>query len=78
MNEQIKMSGLIRNQVQVLEEELGEAKQNYASYHLDENADWRCRDNARTKCKVIEGQIFILNKLEKDFASMASAQLVGA
>lgn len=76
MNE--KMTGLIKNQVHVLEEELAEAKQSFASYHLDENADWRCRDNARTKCKIIEGQIFILEKLEKDLFKMTNTSLATA
>ena len=63
--------GLIRNQKIVLEEELNEAKLKYADVAL-EDENWSGKYERKMACKVLEGQIFILGKLEKDFENMLS------
>lgn len=70
MNDQQKITGLINNQIEVLNDELYAAKNDYASYHLDETVEWRIRDTAKLKCKVIEAQMSILQKLGRDFSDM--------
>ena len=61
--------GLIKNQMIVLEEDLREAKLRYADVAL-EKENWSGKYEREMDCKVIEGQMAILNKLEKDFECM--------
>ena len=61
--------GLIKNQMIVLEEDLREAKLRYADVAL-EKENWSGKYEREMECKVIEGQMRILNKLEKDFECM--------
>ena len=61
--------GLIKNQMIVLEEDLREAKLRYADVAL-EKENWSGKYEREMDCKVIEGQMRILNKLEKDFECM--------
>ena len=61
--------GLIKNQKIVLEEELNEAKLKYADVAL-EDENWSGKYERKMACKVLEGQIFILSKLEKDFENI--------
>jgi len=58
--------GLIKNQMIVLEEDLREAKLRYADVAL-EKENWSGKYEREMDCKVIEGQMRILSKLEKDF-----------
>lgn len=64
MDEQSKFLGIIKNQILVLEEELKQAKIEYADMELDSN-DWQCKTDRKIKCKVLEGQIAILQKMEQ-------------
>ena len=61
--------GLIKNQMLVLEEDLREAKLRYADVALEKD-NWSGKYEREMDCKVIEGQMAILNKLEKDFECM--------
>ena len=61
--------GLIKNQMIVLEEDLREAKLRYADVAL-EKENWSGKYEKEMDCKVIEGQMKILSKLEKDFECM--------
>lgn len=61
--------GLIKNQIIVLDEELNEAKLRYADVALEEE-NWSAKYERKQACKIIEGQIAILNKLQNDFESM--------
>ena len=61
--------GLIKNQKLVLEDELREAKLRFADVAL-ERENWSGKYEREMACKVIEGQIAMLNKLETDFECM--------
>ena len=61
--------GLIKNQMLVLEEDLREAKLRYADVALEKD-NWSGKYEREMDCKVIEGQMAILIKLEKDFECM--------
>ena len=61
--------GLIKNQLLILEDDLREAKLRYADVAL-EKENWSGKYEREMDCKVIEGQMRILNKLEKDFECM--------
>lgn len=66
MTPQQAISGLIKNQMIVLDEELDVAKKRYADADLnDEN--WSGKYERKIECKVLRGQISILNKIHKDF-----------
>lgn len=61
--------GLIKNQIIVLGEELNDAKLRYADVALEEE-NWSAKYERKQACKILEGQIAILNKLQKDFECM--------
>lgn len=61
--------GLIKNQQIVLEEELKEAKIKFAEIAL-EKENWSGKFEREVSCRVIEGQISILSKVQKDFEDM--------
>lgn len=63
------IKGLIKNQKIVLEEELHDAKLKYADVALEEE-NWSGKYERKMACKVLEGQIAILSKLEMDFENM--------
>lgn len=61
--------GLIKNQIIVLNEELNDAKLRYADVALEEE-NWSAKYERKQACKILEGQIAILNKLQRDFECM--------
>ncbi|MBR1626482.1 MAG: hypothetical protein IJ681_04980 [Bacteroidales bacterium] len=61
--------GLIKNQMIVLEDDLREAKLRYADVALEKD-NWSGKYERELDCKVIEGQISILTKLQRDFECM--------
>ena len=61
--------GLIKNQIIVLDEELNEAKLRYADVALEEE-NWSAKYERKQACKILEGQIAILNKLQREFENM--------
>lgn len=61
--------GLIKPQKIVLEEELHDAKLKYADVALEEE-NWSGKYERKLACKVLEGQIAILSKMETDFENM--------
>lgn len=61
--------GLIKNQILVLEEDLREAKLRYADVALEKD-NWSGKYERELDCKVFEGQIAILAKLQMDFECM--------
>jgi len=73
MDEQTKIVGIIKNQIIELNEELNLAKIDYANSSLDEN-DWQRKMNRKEKCKVLEGQVAILNRIEREFIAMFAKQ----
>lgn len=60
---------LIKNQKALLEEELHDAKLKYADVALEEE-NWSGKYERKLTCKVLEGQIAILSKMETDFENM--------
>nr|DAV13679.1 MAG TPA: hypothetical protein [Caudoviricetes sp.] len=63
------MMGLIKNQIIVLEEELKIAKLKYADVALEKD-NWSGRYEREMDCKVLEGKIAILTKMERDLMDM--------
>ena len=61
--------GLIKNQMYVLEDELKDAKLRYADVALEEE-NWSGKYERKMACKVLEGQIAILSKLQNDLEDM--------
>ena len=59
MNEQTQLMDAINSEIETLEEDLKQAKIEYADIELDSN-DWHCKTERKIKCKVIEGKIEIL------------------
>ena len=53
-----------------LSEELMDAKMNFADITL-EDGDYRCRDERKTNCKMIEAQIAIVRKMMNEVSSMS-------
>ena len=67
--------GLIKNQKMVLEEELSEAKLRYADVAL-EDENWSGKYERKMTCKILEGQIVILSKLQHDFECLMSPSMI--
>lgn len=64
MNEQTQLMDAINGEIETLEEDLKQAKIEYADIELDSN-DWHCKTERKIKCKVIEGKIEILWKMKR-------------
>lgn len=77
MDEQSKILGIIKTQILALDDELQAAKIQFADSSLAEN-DWQCKNDRRMKCKVIEGQIAVLQTLEREMVTMFTKQFVTA
>jgi len=65
------MIGLIKNQMNDLEGELNEAKLRFADATLDKD-NWSMAKEREIACKVVEGQIAILAKLQNAYEDMLS------
>ncbi len=63
--------GLIKNQILVLDEKLEDAYNKLGRVSTDEE-NWSAKYERKLACKILEGQISILNKLQKDFECMIS------
>lgn len=61
--------GLIKNKMLVLEEQLKDAKIKFAEANLVKD-NWSCAKEREIDCKIFEGQINILSKLQYDFENM--------
>lgn len=61
--------GLIKSHRLILEDELKEAKLKFADVAL-ERENWSGKYEREMACKVIEGQISMLNRIESDFENM--------
>ncbi len=72
---QCAVMSIIRNQKVMLDDELSEAKLKFADAALDEN-NWLERNKREMKCKVIEGQISMLCKIERELENMISVMKV--
>ncbi len=77
MDEQSKILGIIKTQILALDDELQAAKIQFADSSLAEN-DWQCKNDRRMKCKVLEGQIAVLQTLEREMVTMFTKQFVTA
>ncbi len=64
MNEQSKILEVVKNEIENLEEDLKQAKIEYADVELSPN-NWNNKTDRKVKCKVLEGKIEILWKMEK-------------
>ena len=60
---------MMDSEIASLENELMEAKMNFADITLEEG-DYRCRDERKTNCKMLEAQISITRKMMNEIASM--------
>lgn len=63
------MMGLIKNQIIVLNEELDVAYNRLGQVATDEE-NWSGKYERKMACKILQGQIAILTKLEKDMENM--------
>lgn len=63
--------GLMKNQIIVLEEQLNDAKIKFAEANLVKD-NWSCAKEREIDCKILEGQINILSKLQYDLEDMFS------
>lgn len=66
--------GLIKNQMIDLQDELKETKVKYADASLQEE-NWSAKYERRMACKILEGKIAILNKLQRDFENMLTPMI---
>lgn len=73
MDEQTKIVGIVKNQIIELNEELNLAKIDYANSSLDDN-EWPTKRNKKEKCKVLEGQVAVLQKIEREIVEMFTKQ----
>ena len=55
--------GIIRNQINELDDNLDVAKVQFADSCLSEN-DWQCKTDRKIACKTVQAQIEILEKME--------------
>lgn len=67
--------GLIKKQKNDLEEDLEAAKLRFAESALDDE-NWQGKYERKMDCKIIEGKINILAKLERDFNNMLAPPLI--
>ena len=74
MNEQSKLVEVIKMEIDELENELKDAKIEYADVELESN-DWHCRTERKVKCKVIEGKIEILWKIRRQLQGIFTETL---
>jgi len=65
--------GLILSQRIILDEVLSEAKLRYADIALKDES-WHEKNDQKIRCRMIEAQIMILNKLERDCMAMFSME----
>lgn len=65
------MIGLIKNQMNDLDDALNEAKLKFADATLDKD-NWSMAKEREIACKVIEGQIAILARLQNAYEEMLS------
>lgn len=64
-----KIFNIIKNRINLLESELNEAKIKFADASLVKD-NWSCVKEREVDCKVLEGQIAILSKIQYDFEDM--------
>lgn len=55
--------GIIRNQINELDDNLDDVKIQFADSCLAEN-DWQCKTERKIACKMVEAQVAILEKIE--------------
>ena len=55
--------GIIRNQINEIDDTLDNVKLQFADSCLDEN-DWQCRNDKKVQCKMYQAQVEILEKME--------------
>jgi hypothetical protein len=63
------MRGLLRNHKEILTGALEAAKLKFADMALGDN-NWQEKTDRKIECKMIEAQISILNRVERDFNTM--------
>lgn len=66
--------GLIKNQIIILEEELEDAYNKLGRVSTDEE-NWSAKYERKLACKILEGKISILNKLQNDFECMLTSAI---
>lgn len=69
MTMQENVMQMMNEQIATLNADLLEAKVAFAEINL-EDGDYRCRDERKTNCKVIEGQIYMVKKMMDKISSM--------
>lgn len=55
--------GIIRNQINELDDNLDDAKLQFADSCLSEN-DWQCKTDRKITCKMVQAQIEVLERIE--------------
>ena len=67
--------GLIKNRIALLEEQLDEAYNKLGRVSTDEE-NWSAKYERKMDCKILESQIAILNKLQRDFENMLTPMII--
>lgn len=68
-NKDCAIMGIIKNQIIELQEELTDMKIKYADASLQEK-NWYSKYEHKMACKINEGKICVLKKIQKDFENM--------
>ena len=74
MYEQSKILEGIKSEIETLEDDLKQAKIEYADIELSPN-NWNNKTDRKVKCKVLEGKIEVLWKMEKFVQSLFTQTL---
>lgn len=61
------MMGLFKNQIIVLEEKLVSANAEFGKAVRNPNMHWMERNDRKTECKILEGQINVIKQLQNNF-----------
>jgi len=77
MNLSEQVLGIIRTQISELDDNLDDAKLQFADSCLSEN-DWQCKTEKKIACKTVQAQIDILEKIEALIENVVIPRPMGA
>lgn len=77
MNLKEQVLNIVRNQINELDDNLDDAKLQFADSCLSEN-DWQCKTERKIACKTVQAQIDILEKIESLIEDVAIPKPMGA
>ena len=65
-----KVMNLMTTKLDELSVESEQAKVKFADIMLDDDADYRCKDSRRIKCRTIEAQMDLLKSMMENVSAM--------